>query len=70
MPRFIKQARANIKNPPRLYAEAAMDELKDAEDFFKESADELGKQVPDLSGRLAAAADKAGSSLRSWQADL
>jgi len=70
VPRFIKQARANIKNPPRLYAEAAMDELKDAEDFFKESADELGKQVPDLSGRLAAAADKAGSSLRSWQADL
>jgi uncharacterized protein (DUF885 family) len=70
VPRFIKQARANVKNPPRLYAEAAIDELKDAEDFFNESAAELGKQVPDLSGRLAAAADKAGNSLRSWRAEL
>ena len=70
VPRFIKQARANIKNPSRLYAEAAIDELKDAEDFFKESAGELGRQVPSLSGRLAAAADKAGNSLRSWRAEL
>jgi uncharacterized protein (DUF885 family) len=70
VPRFIKQARANVKNPPRLYAEAAIDELKDAEDFFKESADELGKQVPELASRLAVAADKATNSIRAWRAGL
>jgi hypothetical protein len=56
VPRFIKQARANIKDPPRLYAEAAIDELQDAEKFFHESAIELGKEVPELSVQLAAAA--------------
>ena len=70
VPRFIKQARANVKNPPRLYAEAAMEELKDAEGFFKESAAELGRQVPELAARLAAAADKAGNSARAWRAGL
>lgn len=70
VPRFIEQARANVKNPPRLYAEAAMDGLKDAEDFFKESATELGKQVPELASRLAAAADKAANPLRAWRAGL
>jgi uncharacterized protein (DUF885 family) len=79
VPRFIKQARANcrtgsaalnVKNPPRLYAEAAMEELSDAEDFFKESAAELGKQVPELASRLAAAADRAANSVRAWRAGL
>jgi uncharacterized protein (DUF885 family) len=79
VPRFIKQARANcrtgnaafnIKDPPRLYAEAAIDELKDAEAFFGESATELGRQVPELAGRLAAAADKAINSVRAWRAGL
>jgi uncharacterized protein (DUF885 family) len=70
VPRFIKQAQANIKNPPRLYTEAAIDELQDAERFFKESAAELGKQVPELAARLAAAADKAVNSVRAWRAGL
>jgi uncharacterized protein (DUF885 family) len=70
VPRFIKQARANVKDPPRLYAEAAVDGLRDAEDFFKESAAELGKQVPELASRLAAAADKAVNSVRAWRAGL
>jgi hypothetical protein len=70
VPRFIKQARASVKDPPRLYAEAAIDGLKDAEDFFKESAAELGKQVPELSARLAAGADKAANSVRAWRAGL
>jgi len=70
VPRFIKQARANVKNPPRLYAEAAIDELEDAEKFFHESATELGKEVPELSARLAAAADNAGNSVRAWRAGL
>jgi len=70
VPRFIRQARASVKDPPRLYAEAAIDGLKDAEDFFQESADELGKQVPELASRLAAAADKAVNSVRAWRAGL
>jgi len=70
VPRFIKQARANVKDPPRLYAEAAIDGLKDAEDFFKESAAELGQQVPELASRLAAAADRASNSARAWRAGL
>ena len=70
VPRFIEQARANVKDPPRLYAEAAVDGLRDAEDFFKESAAELGKQVPELASRLAAAADKAVNSARAWRAGL
>jgi uncharacterized protein (DUF885 family) len=70
VPRLIGQARANVKNPPRLYAEAAMEELTDAEGFFKESAAELGKQVPELAARLAAAADKASNSARAWRAGL
>ncbi|HTW92517.1 MAG TPA: DUF885 domain-containing protein [bacterium] len=70
VPRFIKQARANIKSPPKLYAEAAIDELKDAEDFFRESATEIGRQVPDLSARLAADADRAAASVRAWRTEL
>jgi uncharacterized protein (DUF885 family) len=70
VPRFITQARTNVKDPPRLYAEAAIDELKDAEGFFKESATELGKQVPELTSRLAAAADKAAKPVRAWRAGL
>ncbi len=70
VPRFIKQARANVKSPPRLYAEAAIDGLKDAEDFFRESATDLGKQVPGLSSRLAAGADRAIASVRAWRAGL
>jgi uncharacterized protein (DUF885 family) len=70
VPRFIKQARANIKDPPRLYAEAAIGELQDAEGFFRESATELGKQVPELSARLAAAAEKAVNSARAWRVGL
>lgn len=70
VPRFIEQARANVKDPPRLYAEAAVDGLRDAEDFFKESAAELGKQVPELASRLAAAADKTVNSVRAWRAGL
>jgi len=70
MPRFIRQARANVKNPPRLYAEAAIGELQDAEGFFQESAAELGKQVPELSARLAAGAAEATAAVRSWLVEL
>ena len=70
VPRFIKQARADVKNPPRLYAEAAIGELRDAEEFFKESAAELGKQVPELSARLAADAAEATAAVRSWRVAL
>jgi uncharacterized protein (DUF885 family) len=70
VPRFIKQARANVKDPPRLYAQAAVDELQDAEDFFRESADELGKQTPELAGRLGAGAAEAIAAVRSWRAEL
>jgi uncharacterized protein (DUF885 family) len=70
VPRFIRQARANVKDPPRLYAEAAIDELQDAEKFFSESADELGRQVPEMAGRLAADAAQAIAAVRAWRAEL
>ncbi len=70
VPRFIRQARANLKDPPRLYDEAAIDELADAEGFFRESATELGQEVPELAARLAAAAEKASNSARAWRAGL
>jgi len=70
VPRFIKQARANIKDPPRLYARAAIDELQDAEDFFCESAAELGKQVPEMCGRLGSGAAEATAAVRSWRVEL
>jgi uncharacterized protein (DUF885 family) len=70
VPRFIRQARANVKDPPRLYAVAAIDELQDAEGFFRQAAVELGKQVPEMAGRLAAEAAKAIAAVKAWRAEL
>jgi uncharacterized protein (DUF885 family) len=70
VPRFIRQARANIKDPPRLYAQAAIEGLADGAAFFKESASELGKEVPELAARLQAAADRAIASMQAWRAGL
>jgi len=70
VPRFIKQARANVKDPPRLYAMAAIDELQDAEAFFRQCADELGAQVPEMAGRLAADAALATEAVKAWRAEL
>jgi uncharacterized protein (DUF885 family) len=70
VPRFIKQARANIRTPPRLFARAAIDELRDAEDFFSASAIDLGSRVPELSCRLACGAAAATAAVRSWRVEL
>jgi len=59
-----------VKDPPRLFAQAAIEELSDAEDFFTESATELGKEVPELSARLASSAKQARAAVRSWRAEL
>jgi uncharacterized protein (DUF885 family) len=70
VPRFIKQARANVKTPPRMFARAAIDELHDAEDFFQASAIDLGSRVPELSCRLACGAAEATAAVRFWRVEL
>ena len=70
IPKFIRTARQNVKNPPQLNAGAAIEQLTSGSDFLRQSAGDLGAEVPELKGRLAVAADSAITAMLAWRAEL
>ncbi|MBM3315052.1 DUF885 domain-containing protein, partial [candidate division WOR-3 bacterium] len=70
VPRFLAEARRNVRNPPRLYAQAAIDDLRTGEQFFRESAARLAERFPELAGVLGGAADSAAAAMRRWRLEL
>ena len=70
IPGLIDEARRNVTNPPRLYAIAAIDELKTCEDFLDQSAQDLARQFPNLGPRLKTGAKQAVAAMRAYQKEL
>jgi transposase len=70
VPRFIDVARRNVKNPPRLFAAAAVERLRSGEELYAASASELGRSFPALKPRLDSASEVAVAAMRSWRSEL
>ncbi len=56
MPQVLKEARANLKNPPKIYTEIAIEQLPGIEDFFANDVTLAFKAVSDAeaAGRIQA----------------
>jgi hypothetical protein len=70
VPRVLREAARNVKNPPATYAIAAIGELSSGADFFAQAARNLGEQFPDLKPRLDRAAEEAIRSMKSYRERL
>jgi uncharacterized protein (DUF885 family) len=70
IPGLIDEARRNVADPPRLYAVAAIDELKTGEEFLNQSTQDLARQFPKLSPALESGAEQAVTAMRAYRKEL
>jgi len=70
VPRVLEDARKNVKDPPRIYALSAIEELKTGEEFYAQTARDLGEKFPDLKNDLSANSAKAVQAMRAYRENL
>jgi hypothetical protein len=70
VPRVLEDARKNVKDPPRIYAFSAIEELKTGEEFYAQTARDLGEKYPELKKDLSASSDKGIRAMCSYREDL
>jgi uncharacterized protein (DUF885 family) len=70
IPGFIRTARQNLKDPPRLYCEAGIEGLESGGGFIRQAASDLGRDVPALRERLQQASSAATAAMDSWRTEL
>jgi uncharacterized protein (DUF885 family) len=69
MPRVIEQMKANLKNPPRIHTETAIQQTGGAINLVRSGLDPLLAQAPEMRAALAPAQEKAIAALtdlKSW----
>ena len=69
VPRALRQARAVLRNPPKIYTEIAIDQLPGNIDFFQTTVPEAFKDVkdPGLLAELKQSGDAAIAALKDYQ---
>jgi uncharacterized protein (DUF885 family) len=67
MPRVIEQIRANLKNPPRVHTETAIQQTTGAINLVRSGLDPLFEQAPAMRAELAPAQEKAIAALTSYR---
>jgi uncharacterized protein (DUF885 family) len=67
MPRVINQIRANLKNPPRIHTETAIQQTTGAISFVKTGLDSLLAEAPGMKAQLAPAQEKAIAALTGYK---
>lgn len=67
MPRVIAQIRANLKNPPRIHTETAIQQTAGAIALVRTGLDPLFAQAPALKGELAPAQEAAVAALTAYR---
>jgi uncharacterized protein (DUF885 family) len=70
VPRVLEDARKNVKDPPRIYVFSAIEELKTGEEFYAQTARDLGEQFPELKKDLSANSAKAIQAMRAYREEL
>jgi uncharacterized protein (DUF885 family) len=70
IPRLLKEAKENVKNPPRVYVEIALDELETGIEFFEESISDIALQYPLDSPMLTTAKLLAVEAMKDYSAHL
>lgn len=67
MPRVLEQIRANLKNPPRVHTETAIQQTTGAINLVRSGLDPLIAQVPAQKAEFAAAQEQAIAALTSYK---
>jgi uncharacterized protein (DUF885 family) len=70
VPRVLEDARKNVKDPPRIYVFSAIEELKTGEEFYAQTAKDLGEQFPGLKKELSANSAKAVQAMRAYREEM
>ncbi len=70
MPRVIAQIKANLRNPPRVHTETAIQQTTGAINLVRTGLDPLLAQAPELKAQLAPAQEKAIAALTDYKAWL
>ncbi len=63
---FFATARKNIKNPPQIYVDAAIESLESAIDFYKEVAAELMNKFPERADNILKTSTKARDAMNDF----
>ena len=66
----LADARANVRNPPRLYAQAAIEELRSGEELYAATAQDLGEKVPELKDGLQKRSLQAIAAMQAYRQEL
>ena len=67
IPTVIAQAKANLKNPPQVYTETAIDQTTGAISLIKEGLNETLNKAPDAKAALAPLQEKAMAALEEYK---
>jgi len=70
VPGFFATARKNIKEPPRVYIEAALESLASGMQFYQEVAAELMNKLPDRENEILEASTKAREAMNDFMTYL
>ncbi len=70
IPGVIAQAKANLKNPPRIHAETAIEQAQGAISFVREGLSPLLEQAPSLRKEIAPLQEKTAKALEAYKAWL
>ena len=67
IPAVVEQAKANLKNPPRIHTETAIKQTAGAIDLVEHGLDSLLEQAPQLKAELAPAQRRAAAALAEYK---
>jgi len=73
VPRYLKIARKNIKKPPQIYIDAAVETLESGIDFYQEVAAELMREFPEKADNIlkkSTAAREAMNDFMNWLTEI
>jgi uncharacterized protein (DUF885 family) len=67
IPRVIEQAKANLKNPPRIYTETAIEQVQGAITFIREGLAPVLDRAPELKKEIAPVQEKTAVALEQYK---
>jgi hypothetical protein len=70
VPRLLREARALVQSPSRTHTIAAVGMLESGEELFARTAEELGRQAPDMRSRLLSNSKAAVRAMREYREHL
>jgi uncharacterized protein (DUF885 family) len=64
--RVLEEARANLKNPPRIFTQIALETARGGVGFYRHVIPQLAESVPDLSSEVAKRSQEAADALEDY----